>query len=182
MALNCAGGGSGWTLGRISSLKVWWDIGTGCPGRCGDAIPGGVQQTCTFGILGHGFVGMVVISWWLDQVILVLFFNLNDSVILWINTSIILLLYLLISAAWMSVIGKLLESDRIQNKKQSSLCPHSIYQQESTFSPQLQDWEAAKEKVKKKWRGPIISHSSPWWLYQLQLVIPSSWLSLFFLL
>ena len=34
MASSCIRGGSGWILGRISSLKDWWGIGTGCPGKC----------------------------------------------------------------------------------------------------------------------------------------------------
>ena len=33
MALSCARGGSGWILGRISSLKEWSSAGTGCPGK-----------------------------------------------------------------------------------------------------------------------------------------------------
>ena len=30
---GCARGNPGWIFGKISSLKVWWSIGTGCPGR-----------------------------------------------------------------------------------------------------------------------------------------------------
>jgi len=33
MASSCARGDSGWTLGKISSLKEWSGAETGCPGR-----------------------------------------------------------------------------------------------------------------------------------------------------
>jgi len=32
-------GGSDWTLGKISSLKEWSDIGTGCPGKWWSPCP-----------------------------------------------------------------------------------------------------------------------------------------------
>lgn len=37
------------------------------------------------GTEGHGLVGIMVLSWWLDKVILVVFSKLNDSdsIILW---------------------------------------------------------------------------------------------------
>ena len=45
------------------------------------AVPGGVQEMCRCGTEGHVLVGMVVMGWWLDEIILELFSNLNDSVI-----------------------------------------------------------------------------------------------------
>jgi len=33
MASSCAREGSSWILGKVSSLKEWWCIGMGCPGR-----------------------------------------------------------------------------------------------------------------------------------------------------
>jgi len=46
--------------------------------------PGGVQEVCReSGTEGHGLVGVVVLGWWLNSVILVAFSNVNDSVILW---------------------------------------------------------------------------------------------------
>jgi len=45
-------------------------------------IPGGVQKMCRRGTSGHGLVGMVVLGGWLDLMILGVFSNLNDSMIL----------------------------------------------------------------------------------------------------
>ena len=42
-------------------------------------IPGGVQKTCRYGTTGHSLVGMVV----LDLMILEVYSNLYDSIILW---------------------------------------------------------------------------------------------------
>ena len=44
-------------------------------------IPGGVQKTCRYGTSGHGLAG-VVLCGWLDLMILEVFSNFNDSVIL----------------------------------------------------------------------------------------------------
>jgi len=33
LASSCARGGLDWILGKMSSLKEWSDIGTGCPGK-----------------------------------------------------------------------------------------------------------------------------------------------------
>ena len=41
-ASSCIKGGLDWVLGKISSLKEWSGIGTGCLGSGGDPIPGGV--------------------------------------------------------------------------------------------------------------------------------------------
>ena len=50
-------------------------------GSDGVTVPGGVQDMCRHGTEGHGFIGVVVMSCQLDFMILVVFFNLNDSVI-----------------------------------------------------------------------------------------------------
>jgi len=39
-------------------------------GSHGVSIPGGVQKTCRGGTSGHGLVGMVVLDWQLDLMIL----------------------------------------------------------------------------------------------------------------
>jgi len=62
MASSCVRGGLDWILGKISSLKEWSGIGTGCPGGGGVPIPGGVQETCRCGTSEHGLVGMVVLG------------------------------------------------------------------------------------------------------------------------
>ena len=46
-------------------------------------IPGGVQGTWRWGIERHGLVVMVGVGQQLDNMILEVFFSLNDSVILW---------------------------------------------------------------------------------------------------
>jgi len=51
-------------------------------GSGGVPISGGVQKTCS-GTSGHGSADMVVLGWWLDLMILEVFSNLNDSMILW---------------------------------------------------------------------------------------------------
>ena len=40
------------------------------------------KKTCGYGPSGHGLAGMVVLGWWLDLMILEVFSNLNDSMIL----------------------------------------------------------------------------------------------------
>ena len=51
-------------------------------GSVGVPTPGGVQKTCRCGTSGHGLAGMVVLGLQLDLMILEVFSNLNDSVIL----------------------------------------------------------------------------------------------------
>jgi len=63
-------------LWKISLLKEWSGIGTGCPGNGGVIVPGGVQKDCRCGTLGHGLAGMVVLGWWLDLMISEVFSNL----------------------------------------------------------------------------------------------------------
>ena len=41
-----------------------------------ESIPGGVQKMCRYGTSGHGLVGMVVLGWRLDLMILEVFSNL----------------------------------------------------------------------------------------------------------
>ena len=62
MASSCARGGSFWILGKISLLKEWSGIGTGCPGKWWVTIPGGVQKTCRCDTSRHGLAGMVVLG------------------------------------------------------------------------------------------------------------------------
>lgn len=40
-------GGSRW-ISRISSQRIWSDMGTGCHGGAGVPIPGGVSETCGY--------------------------------------------------------------------------------------------------------------------------------------
>ena len=47
-----------------------------------DTVPGGVQEMCTCGTEWHTLVSKVVTGWWLDWIILEVFSNLNDSMIL----------------------------------------------------------------------------------------------------
>jgi len=49
-------------------------------GSGGVTIPGGVQNTCRCGTLGHGLVGMVLLGWQLDFMILR---GLFQPMILW---------------------------------------------------------------------------------------------------
>jgi len=51
-------------------------------GSGGVIIPGGVQKTCRCGTSGHGLAGMVVLGGQLDLMILEVFSNLNDFMIL----------------------------------------------------------------------------------------------------
>jgi len=82
MTPRCVSRGFDWILGNVYLLKEWSGIGTGCPGRCGVPIPGGVQKTCRCGTLGHGLADMVVVGGWLNSMILEVFSKPNDSMIL----------------------------------------------------------------------------------------------------
>ena len=62
-------------------------------GSGGVTIPGGVQKTCRCGTSGHGLAGVVVIGWQLDLMILEVFSNLNDSMILFYDSVQSLILY-----------------------------------------------------------------------------------------
>jgi len=62
-------------------------------GSGGVIVPGGVQKACKYGTSGHGLVGMVVMGQWLNLMILKVFSNRNDSMILfydsmWTKTSV----------------------------------------------------------------------------------------------
>ena len=70
-----------WILGKISLLKEWSGIGTGCQRGSGVTIPRGVQKLCRCGPSEHSLAGVVVLGWQLDFMILEVFSNLNDSVI-----------------------------------------------------------------------------------------------------
>ena len=54
MAICCARGGSGWTLGSISSHKEQWRTGTAAHGGGGVTVPGGVQEPWRCGTEGRG--------------------------------------------------------------------------------------------------------------------------------
>ena len=81
MALSCTKGGSGWVLGQIYSQKEWSCTGIGCQRGGAVTVPGGVQEPWRCGTEGRG-----VWAWGgglgLDPVILVVFSNHNDSVVL----------------------------------------------------------------------------------------------------
>lgn len=66
-----------------SSQKQWWGIRTGCPGRWWTHCPWRCSRRrymWNWGIWSRAVTGIVS---WLDYMILVLFSNLNDSMILW---------------------------------------------------------------------------------------------------
>jgi len=48
----------------------------------GVPIPGSIQKPCRRGTSGHGLAGMVGLGWQLGLMILEVFSNLNDSMIL----------------------------------------------------------------------------------------------------
>ena len=108
MELNPAGGQSRvvspraqlWVRSCLTSLSMiqmrglsaqvcrWHQAGRGqaleqaAQGSGGVTISGGVQKTRRYGTSGYGLAGTVVLGWWLDLMILEVFCNLNDSMIL----------------------------------------------------------------------------------------------------
>ena len=56
MASSCARGGSGWTLGNTTSLKVWSALGWAAQRGGGVTDPGRVQRTFVRYVEGHGLV------------------------------------------------------------------------------------------------------------------------------
>jgi len=63
MASVCIRGGLDWILRKISLLKEWSGIGTGCQGSGGVTIPGGVQKNMSIRhfrtwFSRHGGVGL----------------------------------------------------------------------------------------------------------------------------
>jgi len=68
-----------WILGKF----IYWKCGQAFEQAAQESgwvtIPGGGQKTTS----GHGLGGMVVMGWWLGLMILEVFSNLNDSMILW---------------------------------------------------------------------------------------------------
>lgn len=63
MYLGCARGGLVWISGRISSLKGWTSIGTGCWGNGRATVPGSVQNPVNVVPKGHGLgVGLSVLG------------------------------------------------------------------------------------------------------------------------
>ena len=76
MASSCIRGGFDWILRKMSFLKEWAGVGTGCPGSWLSHHPGGVQKTCRCGTSEQGLVGLVVLGWWWDLMILEVFSDL----------------------------------------------------------------------------------------------------------
>jgi len=63
MASSCFRGGLDWILGKISLLKEWSGIGTGCPGKWVESPYLEVfKKRCIYGTSGHGLAGMVVLD------------------------------------------------------------------------------------------------------------------------
>jgi len=69
-------------IGKISLLKERSDIGTGCPGKWLSHHAWRCLKTCRCATSGCSLVGVVVLGGWLDLMILEVFSNLNDSMIL----------------------------------------------------------------------------------------------------
>lgn len=76
MASTSARGGSGLTLGGISSWKELLGIARDCPGRLGVLIPGGVQGTPGHGTQCSGLGNKVRMGHRLDSVVCEVFSNL----------------------------------------------------------------------------------------------------------
>ena len=70
------------TENTLEVLNVLWSTGTGCPGKWWSPHPWMWSKTCRCGTSGHGLAGTVVLVWWLDLMILEVFSNLHDSMIL----------------------------------------------------------------------------------------------------
>jgi len=66
---------------KLLSWKSGQALAQAAQGNGGVPIPGGVQNTCRCGTLGHGLAGLAVLGWGLDLMILEVFSNLNDSVL-----------------------------------------------------------------------------------------------------
>ena len=81
MGTSCTRGGSGWILGKTSSQKEWWGIGMGFPRRWWSCSPWRCLRKREMSHLG--LVAVLVVGGQLDLVILAVFSNINDSVILW---------------------------------------------------------------------------------------------------
>ena len=81
MASSCIRGGLDWILGKTSSLSG--QALEQAAQRGGEVtIPGGVQKMCRHGLSGHGLGDMIVLGCRLDLMILEVFSNLNDAMIL----------------------------------------------------------------------------------------------------
>ena len=85
MASSCVRGGLDWILGKISYWKSGQALEQAVQCSGGVPISGGVQKMRRCGTSAHGLVGLVVLGWRLDVMILEVFSNFNDSMILWKN-------------------------------------------------------------------------------------------------
>ena len=63
MASSCAGGGSGWILGKNSFQKEWWCSGTAAQEGGGVTVPGDAQELWGCGTEGRGQWAVLVDSW-----------------------------------------------------------------------------------------------------------------------
>ena len=61
---------------RKNLLKEWSGIAIGCQRGGWVTISGGIQKTCRCVTSGYGLVGLVLLGWWLDFMILEVFSNL----------------------------------------------------------------------------------------------------------
>jgi len=79
MASSCTSRGLQWILGKISSLKEFWSIGTGCPGKWWSPHPWRCSKNMQVWHFGTWFGRLGVAGLMISEV----FSNLNDSIILW---------------------------------------------------------------------------------------------------
>jgi len=82
MASRCSRWDSSWISGKVSSPKEWSGLKWAAQGGGGVTIPWGVQETFRCCTEGHG---LVMIGGWLDSIILEVFNNLGDSMILYLE-------------------------------------------------------------------------------------------------
>ena len=85
MASSRIRGGLDGILGKFLYWKSGQGLDQAAQGGGWVTFPGGVQKMHRCGTSGHNLAGMVVLGRWLDLMILEVFYNLNDSMILNIN-------------------------------------------------------------------------------------------------
>jgi len=83
-------------------LKVVVFLEQASKGAVGLTVPGGVPEKGRRGTEKHGSVDVVEVGWWLDYMILEVFSNLNDSMILWFLSTFVCLVMLVVQQdSWM---------------------------------------------------------------------------------